>query len=146
MNKWNNKFRCQVASCWLFILSYTTMHGSMNIKSFLNLGARWGGWSKPRPGRSLPPGKTRYPLYRRLGGPQGRSGQVWKISHPLVFDPRTIQLVASRYAYWAITAPTLFKVKLQCTLQTGLKYISQSILTHCGRGHLNCLNARSRGF
>ena len=34
MNKWNNKFRYQVASCWLFILSYTTMHGSMNIKFF----------------------------------------------------------------------------------------------------------------
>jgi hypothetical protein len=26
------------------------------------------------PGRTLPPGKTRYPLYRRLGEPQGRSG------------------------------------------------------------------------
>jgi hypothetical protein len=35
-----------------------------------------------RPGRSLPPGKTRYPLYRRLDGPQGRSGQVRKISPP----------------------------------------------------------------
>ena len=35
--------------------------------------------SASRPGRSLPPGKTRYPLYRRLGGPQGRSGQVRKI-------------------------------------------------------------------
>ena len=23
---------------------------------------------------ALPPGKTRYPFYRRLGGPQGRSG------------------------------------------------------------------------
>jgi hypothetical protein len=30
----------------------------------------------------LPPVKTRYPLYRRLGRPQGRSGQVWKISPP----------------------------------------------------------------
>jgi len=29
----------------------------------------------------LPPGKTRYPLYRRLDRPQGRSGQVRKISH-----------------------------------------------------------------
>ena len=38
--------------------------------------------SASRPGRSLPPGKTRYPLYRRLGGPQGRSGQVRKISPP----------------------------------------------------------------
>ena len=26
----------------------------------------------------LPPGKTRYPLYRRLGGPQSRSGRVRK--------------------------------------------------------------------
>jgi len=42
-----------------------------------------------RPGRSLPPGKTRYPLYRRLGGPQGRSGQMRKISPPPGFDPRT---------------------------------------------------------
>ena len=33
-------------------------------------------------GRSLPPGKARYPLYRRLVGPQGRSGQVRKISPP----------------------------------------------------------------
>ena len=24
----------------------------------------------------LPPGETRYPLYRRLGGPQSRSGRV----------------------------------------------------------------------
>ena len=31
---------------------------------------------------ALPPGKTRYPLYRRLGGPQGQSGRVWKISPP----------------------------------------------------------------
>ena len=30
----------------------------------------------------LPPRKTRYPLYRRLGGLQGRSGRVWKISSP----------------------------------------------------------------
>ena len=36
--------------------------------------------SESRPGRSLPPGKSRYPLYRRLGGPQGQSGQVRKIS------------------------------------------------------------------
>ena len=32
--------------------------------------------------RSLAQGKTQYPLYRRLGGPQGRSGQVRKISLP----------------------------------------------------------------
>ena len=31
---------------------------------------------------ALPPGKTRYPLYRRLGEPQGRSGRVRKIPSP----------------------------------------------------------------
>ena len=49
-------------------------------------------------------GKTRYPLYRRMGGPQGRSGRVWKISPPPGFDPRTVQPVASRYTDWAISA------------------------------------------
>ena len=53
--------------------------------------------SASRLGRSLPPAKTQYPLYRRLGGPQGRSGQVRKISPPPEFDPRTVQPVASRY-------------------------------------------------
>jgi len=56
---------------------------------------------------ALPPGKTRYPLYRSLGGPQGRSGRVQKISPPSVFDPRTVQPVASRYTDWDIPAPLL---------------------------------------
>jgi len=30
--RWNNKFYYKVASCWLFLLSHTAMHGSMNIK------------------------------------------------------------------------------------------------------------------
>ena len=54
---------------------------------------------------ALPPGKTRYPMYRRLGGPQGRSEWVRKISPPPGFDPQTIQPVASRYTDWAIPAP-----------------------------------------
>jgi hypothetical protein len=29
---WNNKFCYKVASCWLFLLNHTTMHGSINIK------------------------------------------------------------------------------------------------------------------
>jgi len=33
-----------------------------------------GYWSAARPGRTLPPGKTRF--YRRLGGSQGRSGRA----------------------------------------------------------------------
>ena len=56
---------------------------------------------------ALPPGKTRYPLYVRLGGPQGRSVRVRKISLPPAFDPRTVQSVASRYTDWAIPATVL---------------------------------------
>ena len=37
------------------------------------------GGQRHAPG-ALSPGKTRYPLYSRLGGPQARSGQVRKIS------------------------------------------------------------------
>ena len=43
---------------------------------------------------ALPPGKTRYQLYRRLSGTQGRSGKVRKISPPPGLDPRTVQPVA----------------------------------------------------
>ena len=57
---------------------------------------------------ALPPGKTRYPLYRRLGGPQGRFGRVWKISPPPGFDPPTVQPVASRYTDRAIQAHIVF--------------------------------------
>ena len=53
---------------------------------------------------ALPPGKTRYPLYRRLGGPQDRSGRVRKISPPPGFDPRIVHPVARRYTDWAIPA------------------------------------------
>jgi len=35
--------------------------------------------SASRPGRSLPPEKSRYPLYRRLGRPQGRSYYCLKV-------------------------------------------------------------------
>jgi hypothetical protein len=38
--------------------------------------------SASRPGRILPPGITRYPSYRRLGGPHGWSERVRKISPP----------------------------------------------------------------
>ena len=46
---------------------------------------------------TLTPEKTRYPLYRRLDEPQGRSGRVRKILPSPGLDPRTVQPVASRY-------------------------------------------------
>jgi hypothetical protein len=70
---------------------------------------------QPQAPAALPPGKTRYPLYRRLGTPQGRSGQVRKISPPPGFDARTVQPVASRYIDCAI--PSSNKL-LQFRVQT----------------------------
>ena len=52
---------------------------------------------------ALLPGKilgTR--LYKMLGEPQSRSGQVRKISLPPGFDSRTVQPVASRCTDYAI--------------------------------------------
>jgi hypothetical protein len=74
-----------------------------------------GGWSTPRPGRITPWEETRYPLYRRLGGPQGRSGRVRKTSPSPGFDPRTVQPVASRYTDWAIPARHVYWCKLNST-------------------------------
>jgi hypothetical protein len=70
--------------------------------------------SASRPGRYLPPGKTRYPLYRRLGGPQGQSGQVRKISPLPGFDPRTVQPVTSRYNDYATTLLDSNKLPTGC--------------------------------
>ena len=53
-------------------------------------------WSAARPGRTLTPGKTRYPFYRRLGGPQGQSGRAENLV-PIGIRSRTIHPVVSRY-------------------------------------------------
>ena len=63
----------------------------------------WMGGQRHAPA-GLIQGKTWNPLYRRLGGPQGRSGRVPKILPLPGFDPRAVQPVASRYTDWAIAA------------------------------------------
>ena len=83
----------------------------------------------------LPTGKTRYPLYRRLGGPQGRSGLVQKISPPTVFDLRTVQPVASRYTDWAIPAAALLYFRMKesdISLKTLLQFSVETDLFVCG--------------
>jgi len=75
---------------------------------------------------ALPPGKEiRYPLYRRLGGPQVRSERVQKISPPQRCDPRTIQPVASRYTDYAI--PT--HIKCSRTDRNSFTSVSKAWLT-----------------
>jgi len=93
-----SKVKCTLLQALRLCTGRTTHRGSRGIALlFLDHGTRRGEGSASRPSRSLPPGKTRYPLYRRLGGPQGRSGQVRKISPPPGLDPWTVQPVVSRY-------------------------------------------------
>ena len=70
----------------------------------MNAALEGGEWSAARPGRTLPPEKTRYPFYKRLGGPQGRSGRAENLV-PTRIRSRTVQPVVSRYTDWA-TRPT----------------------------------------
>jgi len=57
------------------------------------------------PAALYPPGKAKYPFYRRLGGPQGRSGQKENLV-PTGIRSRTVQPVAqslNRLSYRAHT-------------------------------------------
>ena len=70
----------------------------------MNAALEGGEWAAARPGRTLPPGTTQYIFYRRLGGPQGRSGRAENLV-PIGTGSRTVQPVVSRYTDWA-TRPT----------------------------------------
>ena len=81
--KVKKKVKCTLVQALSLCTGRTAHRGSRGIAQlFLDHGTRRGEGSASRPGRFLPSGKTRYPLYRRLGRPQGWSGQVQKISQP----------------------------------------------------------------
>jgi hypothetical protein len=67
--------------------------------------ARWGVCGQRHASGALPQGKTRYPSYRRLSGPQGRSAPVRRNSPSPGFGSWTAQPVVSSYTDWAIPAP-----------------------------------------
>jgi len=79
------------------------------------------GWvvsSTPLP--HFTPGKDPVPFYRRLGGPQGRSGWAENLV-PTGIRSRTFQPVVSRYNDW-VTGPTNFlgsmiKIDARCTFE-----------------------------
>jgi hypothetical protein len=87
---------------------------------FHDHGTKWGWGVRSRSGRSLPPEKTRYPLYRRLGEPQDRSGQVRKISPP---HHDSIPGPSSRYTDYA-TQPMHTYLCLQKYIQSYIFKIS----------------------
>jgi hypothetical protein len=78
------------------------------VSIIVNFGAGWLVDGRRHAPAAVPPEKSRCPLYRRLVGPQSRSGRVGNISPPppTGFDPRTVQPVTSRY--------TVFQLKWNC--------------------------------
>jgi len=100
-----------------FILEQATkaQRGSKGLTLLFLWPRRLLGWVVSATPRRFTPGKeTLYPLYKRLGVPQGRSGRLRNISPPPKFHPRIFQAVASRYADYAIPAPGI--------LQSGVLY------------------------
>jgi len=69
---------------WVEVYLYSSMTAALE----------GGEWSGARPGRTLPPGETRYPFYRRLGGPQGRSGRAENLV-PTGIRSRAVQHVVA---------------------------------------------------
>jgi len=74
-------------------------------------------WSASRPGRTLSPEKTRYPLYRMLGEPQGRSGRAENLVSTGIRS-RTVQPIISCYTDWAtlpvVSVNTIFVLSVNC--------------------------------
>ena len=80
---------------------------------------------------ALPPGtETRYPLYRRLGGLQGRSARGREISPPPDFDPRTGQPVASHYTNYGIPAHLGWSNKLKVLQKHRILKLERKFITY----------------
>jgi hypothetical protein len=115
-----------VCSQTLYRLSYPSFHSMLKQSrytpwwrlgewryssySFFNSALDGGEWSAPRPGRALPWGKdTQYPLDRRLGGPQSRSGHRLEEKSLASAWDRTpvVQSVLRHYTDLATPAPII---------------------------------------
>ena len=78
-----------------------------------------GEWSAARPGRTLPPGNTRYPFYGRLGGPQGQSGRAENLV------PTGIFLLFSTRITSTLFLPFI-RVQQNCTTELYNRNVQQS--------------------
>ena len=87
----------------------------------------------------LTPGKNQYPLFRRLGGPQGRSVRAENLVHTGI-RPRTFQRVVSRCTDWA-TRPIHDKVK-GLIMKPLMAYRATAFTNH-GQINICCLSVTS---
>jgi len=104
----------------------------------------WGVSPTPRPPPT--PGKIPYPFYRRLGGPQGRSGWAENLV-PTGIRSQTVQPVVSRYTIWATRPIRPFYTSLNIYINIDILKNSSSagIVTRlrCGR-QWNCVSIADR--
>jgi len=56
----------------------------VQLYSSITTALEGGEWSAACPGHTLPPGKTQYPFYRRLGEPHGQSGQAENLAPTMI--------------------------------------------------------------
>ena len=87
----------------------------VQLYSSMTAALEGGEWSAARPGRTLPPGKNRYPFYRRLGGRQGRSKRAENLV-PTGIRSRTVQPVVTE-----LPGPQMWKVRMKIYLGPKLK-------------------------
>jgi len=90
---------------------------------FHDRGTRRGERSAARPGRTLPPGKTRYPFYRRLGGPQGRSGLAEK-SRP--HRDSTPERPARSQSLYLLSYPFMYRIYIKKTFSE--EFVTPAVL------------------
>jgi hypothetical protein len=87
-----------------------------------------GEWSVARPGRFSPPGKTRYPLYGRLGGLQGRSRRAENLAPTGI---RSLDHPARRQSLYRLSYPAQKNIRSVPNISTGLaKYLQYSEQSH----------------
>jgi hypothetical protein len=122
-------------------------------------------WSTSRSGRALPPGRDpRYPLYRRLGGPQSRSGHRGKRNNPLPLpgiEPRspgrpvrgqTLYCLNYPPRFWILLSgnyirQTFQKAKLSILVYLMCLGVPFNLCTRCiNQTHNQKIVCRSKGF
>jgi hypothetical protein len=113
-------------------IKWEQMYGS-TISLTSTLYGSW--WSSLRPCRFTRRKETRYPFHRRLGGPQGRSGRVRRMSSSPGFDSRTVRPIASRYIDYGMPAhfrrSKLTDNKLSWKIRNNWKFLNDEGLKPC---------------
>jgi hypothetical protein len=109
MNEWKVKLRC------VYLIKHysTKTYGRVDVQIhvFLTSALLGGELSSSRPVFTTPGKNCRYPLYKKIGGPQNLYGQE-KSCHCRVSncEPSAVQPVASRYNDWAVPTPVIDKI------------------------------------